>query len=452
MGLQANRWLSAPDQSYPTLVGDEQNSDLHACSARLHFFGEGFMSKLALLGGQPVFEQTLDHRSFWPPVDESTAKKLQDLYYSRQWTAFGDAEPAFAQAFAAHHGARYGIFAINGTVTLQCALGAYGIGAGDEVIIPPLTWYATAMAVRHVGALPVFVDIKPDTLCIDPDKIASAITKRTKAIIPVHAYGSMADMDSIMAIAQRHGFRVIEDCAHMHGGIWDGKGVGSIGDVGSFSFQQGKTMASGEGGICITNDPEIADRIFRIKQIGYGIGEQPREAKTGPPRGLLCYNFRATAFQAVILHEQLRSLDDRLERYRKGMRYLEERLNKSTKIRFQTRERKTDRQGYFGWVMIFDDPTYADIPVDVLQKAMRAEGLPLFRAEGPIYRFILFNLEPEAYRIDQACSVTEHACLRILWGSHAYLGLDENQIEKMADTIEKVMSNVDELRRYASDL
>jgi L-glutamine:2-deoxy-scyllo-inosose/3-amino-2,3-dideoxy-scyllo-inosose aminotransferase len=135
------------------------------------------------------------------PVDESTAQKLQELYYSRRWTAFDEAEPAFAQAFAAHQGAQHGIFTINGTVTLHCALAALGVGPGDEVIVPPLTWYATAIAVRHVGACPVFVDIEPDTLCIDPQKIEAAITERTKAIIPVHAYGSMADMDRIMAIA-----------------------------------------------------------------------------------------------------------------------------------------------------------------------------------------------------------------------------------------------------------
>src|SRR5262249_6440092 len=153
---------------------------------------------------------------------------------------------------------------------LQRALAARGIGHKDEVTVAPLTWYATPIAVRHVRALPVFVDIEPDTLGIDREKIAAARTALPKAVMRVQAYRSMADMDRIMALAKRHGLRVIEDCAHMHGGIWDGKSVGSIGDVGSFSFQHTKTMSSGEGGICITNDGELADRIFRMKQIGYG--------------------------------------------------------------------------------------------------------------------------------------------------------------------------------------
>jgi dTDP-4-amino-4,6-dideoxygalactose transaminase len=405
-------------------------------------------SKLALLGGKPVFEPPLQWSSFWPPVDDSTETKLTQLYRSRKWTAFDETEGAFAQAFANHHGARNGIFMVNGTVTLQCALGAYGIGPGDEVIVPALTWYATAMAAHYLGAKPVFVDIEPDTLCIDPAKIEAAITERTKAIIPVHLYGSMADMDRIMAIAKAHDLRVIEDCAHMHGGIWDGQGIGSIGEVGSFSFQQSKTMASAEGGICITSDAKIAERLFRMKHIGYGPGELQGKASSGPPADLLCYPFRATAFQALILHEQLHSLDARLERYGEAARYLEGRLSQSTRIRFQTRGRKADRQGYFGWVMIFDDPAYADIPLPAIQKAITAEGLPAIPTWDPVYRFILFNLKPEAYRIDQPCGVTEQVGSRILWLMHAYLGLQTIELERMADAIEKVMTHADALRTY----
>jgi dTDP-4-amino-4,6-dideoxygalactose transaminase len=410
------------------------------------------MSKLALLGGSPIFDKKLEWQSFWPPVDAVTAKNLLDVYNSRKWTAFDETEPAFAQSFATYQGAKYGIFTVNGTITLHCALGAYGIGPGDEVIVTPLTWYATAMAVRHVGAKPIFVDIEPDTLCADPEKVEAAVTERTKAIIPVHAYGSMADMDRIMAIAKRHNLRVIEDCAHMHGGIWDGKGVGTIGDVGSFSFQNSKTMSSGEGGICITNNAEIADRIFRMKHIGYGMGEMPRHAKIGPPQDLMCYNFRATAFHVAILQQQLQLLDSRLDRYTKAVQYLEGRLGESTRIRFQKPGRKATRQGRFGWVTILDDPAYTDLPIEILHKAIEAEGLPMFRAEGPIYRYILFNLPQDHYRIDKPCSVTENTCARSLWLLHPYLALESSEVERIADAIEKVTVNVDDLRRYSKEV
>lgn len=404
------------------------------------------MSKLAVDGGTPVFERPLDYREIWPPLADSTAKRLQDLYYSRRWTAFDDTERDFAQAFADHHGAKYGIFMVNGTVTLQCALAACGIGAGDEVLVTPVTWCSTALAVRHVGALPVFVDIEPDTLCMDPRSVEAAITNKTRAIIPVHAYGSMANMDALMTIARRHGLRVIEDCAHMHGGFWDGKGVGSIGDVGSFSFQNSKTMSSGEGGICLTNDAGLADRIFRMKQIGYGMGELPRNAKQGPPQNLLCYNFRATAFQAAILQDQLESLEKRLESYRAAVAYLEDRLKRSTKIRFQNPGRKATRQGYYGWMMIFDDPQYRHIPIETLRQAILAEGLTLLRVEGPIYGFILFNLSQDSYRIDRPCAVTEMTCDRALWLFHGFLGLGMEQVQRIAEAIEKVVTHLSDVR------
>ena len=229
----------------------------------------------------------------------------------------------------------------------------------------------------------------------------------------------------------------------------DGKGAGTIGDVGSFSFQQSKAMASGEGGICITNDEEVADRIFRMKQIGYGPNQSPGEAKNGPPVGLTCYPFRATTFQTVILDDQLRSLNSRLERYAKGARYLEQRLAQSTKIRFQTRPRQVQRQGYFLWPMIFDDPSYADIPLSVIRAAIRAEGVLVNPTWDPVYRYILFNLKPDAYRVDQPCTVTERSVARILTLQFSHLGLDMSVLEKIADAIEKVMTRLDELRRYA---
>jgi len=382
-------------------------------------------------------------------VDDRTAQKLAELYYSRRWSAFDETESEFAEAFAKLHDASHGIFTINGTVTLQCGLGAYGIGPGDEVIVPAVTWYATAMAPHYLGATPVFVDVLPDTLCIDPDKIVAAITERTRAIIPVHLYGSMADMDRIMAIAKAHRLRVIEDCAHMHGGVWNGHGIGSIGDVGSFSFQHSKTMGCADGGMCITSDAEIADRIFRMKHIGYGPGEHPGNIRQPPPRDLKCYNFRATAFTALILHEQLHSLVERLGRYGAAVRYLENRLGQTTNIRFQKPGRRADRQGYYGWNMIFDAPRYEGIPISLIRQALAIEGVPVGVVWDPVYRFILFNLEPNAYRIPEPCTVAERLVPRALWLMHAYLDVDESDLDRIAEAIEKVDAQADALRVHA---
>ncbi len=407
------------------------------------------MSQLALQGGAPVLGAPLLWWDFWPPVEDTTEQRLVELYRSRRWTAFDEGERHFADAFAELHGARHGVFMMNGTVTLQCALGAYGIGPGDEVIVPALTWQATAMAAQYVGATPVFVDVEPDTLCLDPEQVRAALTNRTKAIIPVHLYGSMVDMDRLMILARANELRVIEDCAHAHGGIWAGQGIGSIGDVGSFSFQQTKTMACAEGGICITSDPAAAERMFRMKHIGYGPDQLQGQADDGPPEGLTCYPFRATGFQREILVEQLAGLPARLERYGQATAYLERRLSEVTRIRFQARGRRADRQGYYGWVMLFDDPAYADISIDLIQKAVAAEGVPLLPTWGPVYGHALYNAPISSYRLPNPCPVTEHTGRRALWLMHAYLGLDDAHLAKIAEAIEKVLWHADDLRALA---
>jgi dTDP-4-amino-4,6-dideoxygalactose transaminase len=152
----------------------------------------------------------------------------------------------------------------------------------------------------------------------------------------------------------------------------------------------------------------------------------------------------------VILHEQLKHLEALLERYGQAARYLEGRISRSTSIRFQSPGKRATRQGRFGWFMLFDDPTYADIPVAVIQKALAAEGLPTGRAEGPIFQVPLFNLRPGEYRIDSPCSVTQHVCQRSLWMLHPYLGLERNVLDKIADTIEKVLGNAHELRNHTA--
>ena len=270
------------------------------------------MNKLAINGGSKVFATKLKLPA-WPPVYPETAEKLKEIYLSHQWSFYAPREVEFNRAFAEYTGAGSCIMMVNGTVTLEMALKAYGIGEGDEVIVPALTWLATGEAVVYRGATPVIVDIEPDTLCMDPAKFEAAITPKTKAVIPVHIFGSIADMEKINAIAGKYNLKVIEDCAHAHGGEWDGKHVGTLGDVGSFSFQQSKLMSSGEGGCCITSDEDIADTLGRLSHIGYQFGAKQGQKSTPPPVGLLCHNYRVTDFQAEILLSQLAHLREDTE-------------------------------------------------------------------------------------------------------------------------------------------
>ena len=411
------------------------------------------MANLAILGGEKLVKE--DYLSLfpeWPPRDEETAEILKKVYMEGNWSFNSPAEQEFEKAFAEYHGAKYGIFMVNGTTTLECALAALGIKPGDEVIVPALTWMATALAASYLGAIPVIVDIEPTTLCMDPEKMRAAITPKTKAIIPVHVYGSTADMEKILEIADAHGIPVIEDCAHMHGGFWNGRGVGSWGKIGSFSFQQSKTMSSGEGGICITNDPELAEKLFLLKHIGYSRGIPQGQAQKAP-EGLLCHNYRATAFQAVILSQQLKNLKNLIGSYDSNAAFLRDFIKDIPGVRMQSPGRLSAPQGYYSFHLIFDGEPFKDIPKAIINEACNAEGFPIGNGtHGPVYKAALFNLNLEKgeYRIpDGRCSVCEDLFTRNLGSAHSVL-TRRTTVEKLSAVLLKIYENIDELKQYAA--
>jgi dTDP-4-amino-4,6-dideoxygalactose transaminase len=244
----------------------------------------------------------------WPVAGEREMELIRDVLESGQWGGFNGIVQRFEREFAAFQHCAYGVSAANGTVTLEMALEAIGIGPGDEVIVPAISFVSTATAVSRVGALPVFVDIEPYSFHIDPDRAAAAVTPRTKALMAVHFGGPVANMDRLSAL----GIPVIEDAAHSQGAEWRGQRAGSFGVAGSFSFQNGKVMTAGEGGILTTNDEEFAKRLRAIANTGRREGE-----------GFFFHytpgsNYRLTALQAAVLIAQLERLpgqNARRERY-----------------------------------------------------------------------------------------------------------------------------------------
>ena len=222
------------------------------------------------------------------------------------------------QAFAERFGVRYAISFINGTATLHAALAAAGVGPGDEVIVPPLTMASTAFSVLHAGAVPVFADIDPRTWTIDPQSIAERITERTKAIIPVSIYGLSPDMDPIMELAAEHDLFVLEDDAQCFLGTYKSRLVGTLGHAASFSFQSSKHMTSGEGGMVITNDPDLANRVRRFGSLGYaavgaGEGKISKEDIQDPGYARhveVGWNYRIPELCAAVALEQVERLDE----------------------------------------------------------------------------------------------------------------------------------------------
>ncbi|MGJ4950102.1 DegT/DnrJ/EryC1/StrS family aminotransferase [Bradyrhizobium sp. HKCCYLS20291] len=215
--------------------------------------------------------------------------------------SFGKAIPEFEEQFAAFCGCKYGVAVTSGTAALQVAVAAAGIGRGDEILMSASTNIATALAAYHNGANSVAVDSEPVTWNLDPDLIERLITPRTKAIIPVHLFGHPCDMDRIMAVARRHNLTVIEDCAESHGATWQGRMTGSFGDMACFSFYANKIITTGEGGMVVTNDPALGERLRLLRNLGFG---KPRFYHEVP-----AYNFRMTGMQAALGLAQLAKID-----------------------------------------------------------------------------------------------------------------------------------------------
>lgn len=240
-------------------------------------------------------------------------------------SGIGDYVRSFEEGFSRYCGASYGIATCNGTVALDLALATLNIGAGDEVIVPNLTFVATANAVRHVGAWPAFVDSEPETWNMDPDRIEEAVTPRTKGIIVVHLYGHPANMDPIMRIAHKHGLFVIEDASEAHGAMYRRHRVGSIGHIGCFSFYGNKIITTGEGGMLVTNNAGLARRARFLRGQAMG-GDIPY---WHPEVG---YNFRMTNLQAAVGVAQLERIDDIIERKRSIARSYTRRLERLSGI------------------------------------------------------------------------------------------------------------------------
>ncbi|MBR3017226.1 MAG: DegT/DnrJ/EryC1/StrS family aminotransferase [Clostridia bacterium] len=237
------------------------------------------------------------------PVFNGNEKKYLNECIDTGWvSANGKFLDLFQKSFAEFCGSKYALACSNGTVTLHLALIALGIGPGDEVIMPTLTYIATANAVRMCGATPVFVDSDPETWNVDPACIEAAITPRTKAIIPVHLYGLACDMTAIMEIADRHGIPVVEDAAEAHGAKWEGKTVGSIGTIGSFSFFGNKIITCGEGGMLVTDDEQLMNtmKLYRSQ------GVDPAQKRYW--HIVSGYNYRMTNMQAAVGLGQLENV------------------------------------------------------------------------------------------------------------------------------------------------
>jgi dTDP-4-amino-4,6-dideoxygalactose transaminase len=355
------------------------------------------MTRLAISGGDPVRPVPYPD---WPSLDESDVEAVTAVVRGGQVGGFPEPGPKaaeFAAGFAAYQGAAHGIVMANGTVTMEVALKALGVGWGDEVIVPALTFAATPYAAMAAGALPVFVDVEPDRWTIDPDLVEAAVTPQTRAIMPVHLGQQMADMDRIMEIARRHDLFVVEDCAHAHGQRWRDQGAGCIGDFGSFSHQSTKILTAGEGGTLTTQD----ERLARLAHSLIDCGRPKDAAETEYTFGA---NYRLGELACALLVNGLRRFPAQQElRARLGEHF--ERLAAGIPgVTIKRRDPRITRWSFYRYIFEIDTDAFAGATNEQVAEALEAEGIPAEVQYPPMSRYDLF--QPSRSRLPVA---VEHA-------------------------------------------
>jgi dTDP-4-amino-4,6-dideoxygalactose transaminase len=296
------------------------------------------------------------------------------------------------------------------------ALRAAGIEYGDEVVVPPYTFIATASACLLAGAVPVFADVDPQTFTLDPHRVEAAITPRTRAIIAVHIGGCPADMDQLRAIAQRHRLCLIEDAAQAHGAAWRGQRVGAIGDIGCFSFQSSKNVNAGEGGMVVTNDDALYARCWSYKNYGrIPEGAWYQHETLGD-------NFRITQFQAALLRTQLSRLDEWAAQRSANAAYLSEGLRTIGGLEPQKVDHRVSCHAYHLFIVRYNAAAFGGWSRERFLEALRAEGVPAARGYIPLYRTNAIrqgtmDLQRALYGTDAAavyalpeCPVTDQMC------------------------------------------
>ena len=425
------------------------------------------MSELAILGGQPVRSEPFPE---WPIVEEDDVQAVAEVVRSGRWGRLGASQVhEFEQAFAAYQGADYGLSVNSGGVALELALMCLHLPRGAEVLVPAYTYMATATCILRAGLTPVFVDIDPDTYNIDPALLESAVTNQSGAILVVHFGGLSCDMDAVLAVAREHDLRVVEDSAHAHGATWRNRGLGTIGDIGCFSFQASKNLNAGEGGMFLTNDADLYTRAIEYHDLWAG-GMLEREGQLGQGSmrsgATWDYPFAASSnrmptYQAVLLHRQLERLEEQTELRAANGAYLDGLLDDLEGIQHRRQDTWVTRNSQHLYICRYDAEAFDRLPRETFVKALNAEGIPVAPGYGrALHRTALFqNRDGELARFwsrnagvpdidydDAPCPVAERLC------SAETLWLSQNVFLDTPEGMTQIASAIEKVRASATDL
>jgi perosamine synthetase len=404
------------------------------------------IKKLALEGGKPVRRKKFPE--YHAIVDEREVRAVTKVLRSKIWRR-GPVVEQYERDLEKYFGVKHALAVSNGTAALHVAMAALGLGPGDEIITTPYTFLASASSALYQNAIPMFADIDSKSYNLDPAQTEKAITNRTKGIVVVHLAGHPADMDSFREIAEKHGLWIIEDVAQASGARYKSKFAGTIANVGTFSTVDGKIMSTGEGGFCLTNDDELAEKMacihnfWRAKPTSnvhefYGIG----------------YNYRMTEFQAAIGREQLKRLKAMVETRRRNAAYLTKNLSKIRGI-VTPSEASYARHAYYYYALRIDTKMLG-ITREQFEKALAAEGIPISsgRATALVNRHQLFLKKlgyggtnyPWSLRSEtidygaQSLPVAEAVERETFWLTDALPVLDRKDLDDMIAAVAKVSS------------
>jgi dTDP-4-amino-4,6-dideoxygalactose transaminase len=380
------------------------------------------------------------------------AELLDAVLESGAWSSATGTEAAeWAAEFAAFQGARHGIALTNGTHTMEAALAACGVGEGDEVIVPALTFVASASVALAVNATPVLVDVDPRSLCIDVGAAEAAIGERTRAIVAVHLAGNACDLDALVALCGRHDLVLIEDCAHAPGTRWRGRGAGSFGSFGSFSFQAHKLISAGEGGALLTDDDALRTRAWAYADCGRVEGEHwYHHASYGS-------NLRMSEWQGAVLHAQLRRYPEQLRARQQSARLLDAELAGIAGVDPQTEDPRMDSRAHYAYVLHYDAAEFAGLPRQDFEAALKAEGLELTGSYPSLNNLELFRagnfgprLRAGGPRLDYAAlrlPGAEYAAANTVWLGHRMLLAEPERVLDIARAIARIQANAAAIRR-----
>lgn len=415
----------------------------------------------AVLGGEPVRTKGWPSWPMW--VADTDDKRVMDDIRSGVWSRDKIATE-FEEKWAQTLGAKRALLMVNGTNSLITSLIQFNIGGGDEVLVPPYTFIATVAAVLATGAIPVFVDVDPETFQMNPAKIEAKITSRTRAIIPVHIAGLPANLPAIMPIAKKHNLILIEDACQAHLAEINHKKVGTIGNAGCFSFQNSKNLAIGEGGAIVSDDVEFVDRCYSYHNYGNAFGTVIGTAGAGTV--IPGTKLRTTEYQAAIGLAQLKRLDEQTTTRNENAQYLISKLNAIPGILPAKLYDCVTRAAYHLFPFRYKKEEFKGMPRNIFLKALKAEGIPCtsgyqtlnnmpylanaFKTKNYKKMYSADMLDIRKYNERNQCPVNDRLCNEeAVWFGQNMLLTSKADMDDIAKAITRILENADKINKKA---